>query len=108
MVEKRDGNVLNLLILKYVEKGSIIIKDCWKGYNTFKNTPKYIHHLVNHSISFKNEDGLHTNNIKRTWNGIKMKIKPHVRNKRKTQGYFLSLCGVRKTLKIFVRFLYML
>ncbi|KCZ74820.1 hypothetical protein H311_04212, partial [Anncaliia algerae PRA109] len=81
IVEKRDSETLNDIILKHVIPGSIVITDGWKGYNLFKTDFNYVHHWVNHSISFKNSDGFHTNTIEGTFNAMKMNIVPKYRNK---------------------------
>lgn len=96
VVEKRDGETLNELILKHVLPGSIVITDGWKGYNLFKSNLKFSHHWVNHSISFVNSDGLHTNHIEGTWNGTKIKIKPQSRVKGKMQGYLFEFIWRRQ------------
>lgn len=99
VVERRDGITLNQLILKYVLPGSIVITDGWKGYNEFKNNPNFQHKWVNHSITFKNDKGYHTNNIEGTWNGMKIKIKPQSRVKRRMQGYLFEFMWRRKNKK---------
>jgi len=40
----------------------------------------YIHHSVNHSKEFVDEDGNHTNNIEASWRTIKMKVPTQKRN----------------------------
>jgi hypothetical protein len=34
----------------------------------------YVHHAVNHSKEFVDEDGHHTNNMEASWRTIKMKV----------------------------------
>lgn len=95
-VFRRDALTLNEIILKYVRFGSIVITDGWKGYNEFKKNLNFEHHWVNHSLTFKNENGFHTNNIEGTWNGIKLKVKPQSRVKRKMEGYLFEFMWRRK------------
>ncbi|KAG0437951.1 hypothetical protein DMUE_3390 [Dictyocoela muelleri] len=100
-IDKRDRETLIKIILEHVIPGSIVINDVWKGYNLFKNNPNFQHHWVNHSISFINIDGYHTNHIEGTWNGIKYKIKAQSRTKGKMQGYFLNISGEEDIKKIY-------
>ncbi|CAG8477413.1 4456_t:CDS:1, partial [Scutellospora calospora] len=51
IVEKRDKETIREIIEKYVEKGSIIHTDCWKGYIGIEDLG-IIHGTVNHSIYF--------------------------------------------------------
>ncbi|KCZ77089.1 hypothetical protein H311_01905, partial [Anncaliia algerae PRA109] len=71
IVEKRDAETLNDILLKHFISGSIVITDRWKGYNLFEIHFNYVHHWVNHSNSFKNADGFHTNTIEGTFNAMK-------------------------------------
>ena len=62
-VPDRSSNTIVSLIEHYIAPGSIIISDCWQGYNRISPFD-YIHLTVNHSIKFKDpETGAHTNNI---------------------------------------------
>ena len=61
-----------------VKDGSIIHTDSWAAYmpaieglNEQYGT-NYIHKKVNHSVSFVTKEGVSTNTIEGTWNGIKM------------------------------------
>ena len=61
-VDKRDEATLLPLIERHIEKGTMIVSDCWKGYiNLTKHG--YEHRLVNHSKEFVNSEGFHTNKI---------------------------------------------
>lgn len=44
--------------------------------------PGYRHLSVNHSLEYVTSDGVHTNTIEGTWNGIKMKATARSRTKR--------------------------
>lgn len=96
VVQKRDAKTLNEFILKHVLPGSIVITDGWKGYQLFKKNINFEHDFVNHSITFKNERGKHTNNVEGTWNGIKIKVKPQGRVRRKMRGYLFEFIWRRK------------
>ncbi|KCZ77846.1 hypothetical protein H311_01138, partial [Anncaliia algerae PRA109] len=62
-----------------------VITDGWKGYNLFKKNINFTHYLVNHSISFVNEEGLDTNTIEGTWSGVKRNIPVGCRTKKRLQ-----------------------
>ncbi|CAO0796138.1 unnamed protein product [Mucor circinelloides] len=103
-VENRNAETIKALILRYVAPGSIIHTDCWAAYvniPNWRNAPSdlpFTHERVNHSVEYVNENGAHTNTIEGTWNGIKLRIFPHQRTKKKTfLGCFLSLCGEEST-----------
>lgn len=81
-IEERNIDNIDLIVKKYVKKGTTIYTDCWKGYNNLKNIG-YKHMTVNHSKHFKDpETGVHTNTIEGTWNGLKQSIIPRNRNKK--------------------------
>ena len=80
-VEKRDEETIKDILDKYVEKGSIVHTDCWKGYLNIEESG-FKHKTVNHSENFVDpETGAHTNTIEGLWNGIKLQIAPRNRNK---------------------------
>lgn len=64
-VEDRSEATLLPLIEKYIEKGTTIISDCWKGYINLRKHG-YEHITVNHSKEFVNSEGFHTNKMKDT------------------------------------------
>jgi transposase-like protein len=81
-IETRDVHSIDMIIKKYVKKGTTIYTDLWKGYNNLKNIG-YKHMTVNHSKHFKDPiTNVHTNTIEGTWNGLKQSIIPRNRNKK--------------------------
>ena len=86
VVNARDNQTLNELILQHVLPGSIVVTDGWKGYSQFKQNELFSHQSVNHSMEYVNVAGFHTNHIEGTWNGIKMRIPPQSRTKRRIHG----------------------
>lgn len=64
------------IIRRYVEPGSIIYTDMWRGYNTAAiERLGMTHFTVNHSRYFVEPNtGVHTNTIEVTWNGVKQCI----------------------------------
>ena len=61
-VKDRTKETSTTLIHRFVQQGSIVYTDCWKGYI---DVHKYFeHYTVNHSIRFKDPvSGVHTNTI---------------------------------------------
>lgn len=96
VVETRDAQTLNDLIIKHVLPGSIVITDGWKGYNMFKKNTDFIHHLVNHSISFKNSESKNTNTIEGTWNGVKRNVPVRCRVKARLPGRLMEFIWRRQ------------
>ncbi|PIK37754.1 hypothetical protein BSL78_25416 [Apostichopus japonicus] len=85
-VEDRSQATLIPLIEKYIEKGSVIISDCWKGYiNLSKHG--YEHKTVNHSEEFVNKEGFHTNKIEGHWRQMKSHLPTHGRKKYHYSSY---------------------
>jgi transposase-like protein len=89
-IETRDTDNIDMIIEKYVKKGTTIYTDLWKGYNNLKNIG-YKHKTVNHSKNFKDPiTGVHTNTIEGTWNGLKQSIIPRNRNKKDIILYLME------------------
>ena len=73
LTDPRPASVLVPFIEKWVEKGSILITDKWKGYaSSLKDI--VFHETVNHKTEFANEDivdglelSINTNHIEREW-----------------------------------------
>lgn len=81
-VENRNSETIDNVIEKYVNDGSIIHTDCWKGYSDLELKFGFIHKTVNHSKGFKNElNGVDTNLVEGINNGLKISIKPRNRIK---------------------------
>jgi transposase-like protein len=85
-VEDRSEKTLISIIQKWIEPGSIIISDCWKGYFNL-NKYGYIHETVNHSKEFVNEEGSHTNKIEGHWRQMKSSLPTHGRRKYHYSSY---------------------
>lgn len=74
-VARRDADTICSVVSEYVEKGSIIYTDCWKGYDQALLSLNLSHYTVNHSKSYVDPlSGVHTNTIEGSWNGIKINI----------------------------------
>lgn len=66
-VPDRTADTLIGLIQEWIEPGTTVITDFWKGYDRLSKE-NYEHLRVNHSIHFKDpETGAHTNLIECTW-----------------------------------------
>jgi hypothetical protein len=79
IVENRNSETLEEIIYTHVKLGSIIVTDGWAGYSKLSRLG-YEHKVVNHSKTFVNKEGFHTNNIEGTWNSVKNRITPRNRN----------------------------
>src|SRR5690242_4479546 len=89
-VQKRDEKTIKEIIEKYIEKGSIVHTDCWRGYLHIDELG-VTHKTVNHSKHFTDpETGVHTNTIEGLWNGIKLQIAPRNRNKEYIENHLLE------------------
>ena len=75
VIEQRDQTSIVAALSRHVRPGSIIVTDCWRGYNGIAESLSSTHITVNHSIGFVNlENGACTNAIEGTWAGMKVRI----------------------------------
>ena len=78
-VKDRTSATLADSIRKNVLPGSIIISDCWKGYEALDAMPLadlYSHYTVNHSEHFVDPDtGAHTQTVESLWCSAKRRFK---------------------------------
>lgn len=59
-----------------IQSWTTIMSDCWEGYASLKDDPKYIHLAVCHRMNFADpETSVHIQTIKGTWLNSKMKNK---------------------------------
>ena len=71
VVSDRSAMTLLEVIRRHVRPGSIVYTDLWRGYSGLSEALDVQHMTVNHSLHFVSPDGIHTNTIEGTWNGIK-------------------------------------
>ena len=83
LTKKRSGKVLVPFINKWVEKGSILISDEWKGY-TKELDGSFVRKTVNHSKEYGHRemvDGVeipvNTNHIEREWRELRKVLEYH-------------------------------
>ncbi|OMJ73250.1 hypothetical protein SteCoe_28091 [Stentor coeruleus] len=98
-------------LLKIIEEhatdGSIIVANCWKGYNPLSKLGLYFHETVNHSECFKNPDsGFHTNHIEGTWSGIKIGLSSRQRIKEVITENLVMLIWRRKNVGTLWKFFF--
>ena len=68
----RDAHTLENIITTYVERGSIIHSDGWKGYSKLSDLG-YFHDTVILDREFVISTGVHTNRIEGFWSAFKRK-----------------------------------
>jgi hypothetical protein len=74
VVPDRTAETLLEVIGRHVSRGSINHTDLWRGYTNLSSSLGLLHKTVNHSLHFVSEEGVHTNTIEGTWNGIKFMV----------------------------------
>ncbi|GFX77756.1 DDE_Tnp_IS1595 domain-containing protein [Trichonephila clavipes] len=108
-VHDRTQRTLMQIIMEWIEPGTTIISDCWKGYNHDVLTAEGFNHLtVNHSLNFVDPDtGAHTNTIESTWRHVKSRYPQY--NRQNDASFYLAKClkkvAVLKTLICSMRLL---
>ena len=71
---RRDAQTLLLLIQKHVAPGSVIITDCWRGYDGL-NQQNFQHLTVNHTLHFVDPvTGATTNTIEGHWRSLRERL----------------------------------
>jgi ISXO2-like transposase domain len=95
IVENRNAETLEDMIYTYAKPGSVIVTDGWAGYLGI-SALGYRHKIVNHSETFVNEEGFHTNNIEGTWNSIKSGISSRNRTTNSMRGKLFEYIWRRK------------
>jgi transposase-like protein len=65
VVPCRNAETLTAVIRRFVKPGSLIYSDCWRAYSGLEDEEgmRWVHEVVNHSVEFVTEDGVHTNSI---------------------------------------------
>ncbi|XP_067133991.1 uncharacterized protein [Centruroides vittatus] len=75
-VNDRSENTLNWIISKFINSGTTVLTDEWKGYYNIDKLEgiEISHRTVNHSENFVDpKTGVHTQNIERLWGYLKNK-----------------------------------
>jgi hypothetical protein len=80
VVHKRSKEELGPLLLWLLENDGVLRTDCWRGYSSLTKTAALhgktvVHKTVNHSRTFKAEDGTHTNRIEGMWRVLRWEVK---------------------------------
>ena len=92
-VENRKEETLIPFIITYINEGTIIMSDEWKGYKNIPQ-PYFTHLTVNHSKNFVNPaTGAQTQRIESIWNSCKQWLrKKHIRDRSLYQKYIEEWC----------------
>ena len=85
-VKDRTEPTLVSHIQEWVEQGTTIVSDCWKGYVNLKKYG-YEHKTVNHSVEFVSLKGYNTNKIEGHWRQMKVNLPTHGRKKEHYSSY---------------------
>jgi hypothetical protein len=98
VVPDRSALTILDLLTYYVQPGSIVYTDCWKGYREEDLLKLGCTHVtVNHEEYFVDPiTGCCTNTIEGTWNGIKLRVPPAHRTKKFIQGELELFCWKRR------------
>ena len=103
-VKDRTKETLTALIKEYIEPGTTIFSDCWKGYSELEKEG-YIHQTVNHSLYFVDpETGASTQNIERCWRDTSATVPKYGRSEHHFDGYLATSIFIRKHKSHFRRF----
>jgi hypothetical protein len=79
-------------VFRFIKPGTTIISDCWRAYNGIEGMGRnYVHHAVNHSKEFVDDEGRHTNNMEASWRTIKMKVPTRKRNNHVLQEHLFEV-----------------
>ena len=85
-VEDRTEATLVSHIHEWVEPGTTIVHDCWKGYVNLEKYG-YEHKTVNHSVEFVNSESYDTNKIEGHWRQMKVSLPTHGKKKEHYSSY---------------------
>lgn len=91
-VDRRDKSTLHDCIKNFIEPGSTIMSDMWKGYEGIEKIEgfNFKHYTVNHTENFVDpETGAHTQRIESTWNSLKRTNKLHCGTSREMMDSYL-------------------
>jgi transposase-like protein len=77
-VQDRTADTLMTVMDAWIEPGTMVISDCWVAYRDL-DAQGYTHRTVNHTISFVNVEGDHTNTIESAWGHVKAYLKSYKR-----------------------------
>jgi transposase-like protein len=95
-VASRDQDTLLPIISKFVAPRTVILSDCWKGYNGLEELG-YTHMTVNHSKHFADPiTGVNTNTIESLWNLLRRKMPRFGTTKEHYASYMIEFMYRRK------------
>ncbi|KAM0673281.1 hypothetical protein GVAV_003274 [Gurleya vavrai] len=89
IIPDRKKETIEYVFKNNINEKSIVVTDGFASYPYAVDKINGIHHVVNHSIEFKNRDGYHTNNIENLWSLLKYEIKKRKGIKRTAIEFFI-------------------
>jgi transposase-like protein len=72
VIPNAKGETLKRIIYEFVEKGTTIVSDGWRGYSGLSND--FRHEVIDHSTGVYVRNGFHTNSIEGFWSQLKRGI----------------------------------
>uniref|UniRef100_A0A182JHF1 ISXO2-like transposase domain-containing protein n=1 Tax=Anopheles atroparvus TaxID=41427 RepID=A0A182JHF1_ANOAO len=93
----RSGPVLMAIAIRHVEPGTLIITDCWRGYNGLRDSP-FRHATVNHSRNFvdPNDRSINTQRVENVWRWLKSFLRRRGTNIRSNFDSYLAEWAFRR------------
>ncbi|KII72142.1 hypothetical protein RF11_13040 [Thelohanellus kitauei] len=78
-VDRQKRETLMLIIQEHVLEGSLIWRDEWAAHNAINNGGSFQRGSVDHSQNFISQTGVHTQNVKRMWSQLRLKLVKNMR-----------------------------
>ena len=94
IVPDNSAETLMPIIKKIVKRGSTVYSDGWRAFSKLKDKG-YNHVVINHSISYSDGKGGHTNNVEGFWSFAKHRLRKFNGISRRTAIEHLKECEFR-------------
>lgn len=101
LIPNRKKETIIYIINKYINSNSIIYTDGYPSYPAACHETGFIHVVVNHTLGFVTEDGVHTNNIENLWSHFKYEYRTRAGiNKSRFDCFLNEFIWKKKNLKL--------